>query len=419
MSNGLAIAGVTYALQYSLVNLYNNAGLPFGTVNVTCLAPDQVQSGLGSLTGPENQVNLFLHQVTHNAAWRNVDLPSLDGDGQTRLQSPPLALNLHYLLTVYGSEYWQAEALLGYALMMLHENPVLVRADIANALTALTKSPEPYPSNPLTNVLGGCGLADQVEMLKVTPETLGREEMAWLWTALKADYRPTFPFQVTVVLMQPQLPTSVAFPALIPNVTVTPIQPAAVLDIQPPRPQIVAQSTDIVTVIGEFLNGATQVVLSNSRYEIVDTILLTGVTPTSFTFVPNAGFANPAGMYSLTVQFLDSSSTPTQSVGPMAFPLAPTLLDQVATVVSNAEGRLVTVTMSPDVREGQDVSLSLASFSAPAQPFTGNVGSLSFQFPATLPSGPVLGRLQVDGVQNQVQFDLTKTPPFTGPMITI
>ena len=102
------------------------------------------------------------------------------------------------------------------------------------------------------------------------------------------------------------------------------------------------------------------------------------MTPTSFTFVPNAGFANPAGMYSLTVQFLDSSSTPTQSVGPMAFPLAPTLLDQVATVVSNAEGRLVTVTMSPDVREGQDVSLSLASFSAPAQPFTGNVGSLNF-----------------------------------------
>ena len=64
-----------------------------------------------------------------------------------------------------------------------------------------------------------------------------------------------------MVLIQTQLPTSVAFPALIPNVTVTPIQPAAVLDIQPPRPQIVAQSTDIVTVIGEFLNGATQVVL--------------------------------------------------------------------------------------------------------------------------------------------------------------
>ena len=38
-------------------------------------------------------------------------------------------------------------------------------------------------------------------MIKITPATLGREEMAWLWTALKADYRPTFPFQVSVVLI--------------------------------------------------------------------------------------------------------------------------------------------------------------------------------------------------------------------------
>ena len=140
---------------------------------MTCLAPDQVQNNLGDISGPENQVNLFLHQVTHNAAWRNVDLPSLAADGKTRLKSPPLALDLHYLLTVYGSEDWQAEALLGYALMMLHENPVLARADIANALTALTTIPEPYPTNPLTPVLGASGLADQIEMLKITPGDSG------------------------------------------------------------------------------------------------------------------------------------------------------------------------------------------------------------------------------------------------------
>ena len=51
-------------------------------------------------------------------------------------------------------------------------------------------------------------------MIKITPATLGREEMAWLWTALKADYRPTFPFQVSVVLLQPQQNTSLALPVL-------------------------------------------------------------------------------------------------------------------------------------------------------------------------------------------------------------
>ena len=76
---------------------------------------------------------------------------------QERLTSPPLALDLHYLLTVYATDYWQAEALLGYALMMLHENPVLTRNDISNALQALSTSPEPYPGNPLTPFLGSSG----------------------------------------------------------------------------------------------------------------------------------------------------------------------------------------------------------------------------------------------------------------------
>ncbi len=119
----------------------------------------------------------------------------------TRLSNPPLALDLHYLLTAYGSEDWQAEALLGFALLMLHENPVLTRHDISNAIAKL---PINDPTNPLSTPLGAVGLADQIEMLKITPATLGREEMAWLWTALKADYRPTFPFQVSVVLIEPQ-----------------------------------------------------------------------------------------------------------------------------------------------------------------------------------------------------------------------
>ena len=175
MSNGLAISGVTAVLQYYLHELYAEPGSPFtSTVNVSCLAPDLVQHSFHhNGPEPENQVNLFMHQVMHNAAWRNVDLPSLAADGKTRQTSPPLALNLHYLLTVYATDYWQAEALLGYALMMLHENPVLTRNDISNALQALSTAPEPYPGNPLTPFLGSSGLANQVEMIKITPETSG------------------------------------------------------------------------------------------------------------------------------------------------------------------------------------------------------------------------------------------------------
>ena len=206
MSNALAIAGVSAVLQSFLGNVYTGLSALFGgNVTISAKAPDIVQEGFGNGTTPQNQVNLFLHQVTHNSGWRNQRLPSLGADGKTALGNPPLALDLHYLLTAYGSDDWQAEALLGLALLMLHENPVLTRSDISNTIATLPGS------NPLSTALGSSGLADQIEMLKITPATLGREEMAWLWTALKADYRPTFPFQVSVVLIEP------------PNTTVSPL----------------------------------------------------------------------------------------------------------------------------------------------------------------------------------------------------
>ncbi len=62
-------------------------------------------------------------------------------------------------------------------------------------------SPYPYSGYSLNKTLGLCGIGDQAELLKITPESLGREEMAWLWTALKADYRLTFPFKVSVALL--------------------------------------------------------------------------------------------------------------------------------------------------------------------------------------------------------------------------
>jgi hypothetical protein len=433
MSNGLALSGVTAVLQYYLGNVYS--GPPFtNRVTVSCLAPDLVQNSLGIGSDGENQVNLFLHQVTHNSAWRNVDLPSLGSDGKTRLKSPPLALDLHYLLTVYASDCWQAEALLGYAVMMLHESPVLVRDDITNALQALGKA---YPTNPLTAPLGASGLADQVEMIKITPETLGREEMAWLWTALKADYRPTFPFQVSVVLMQPQQQTNLALPVLRRKVQAQPIQPAQILQVQPPAGQIAAASTDTVTVTGEFLSKVTQVSLSNPRYGVQYTVPVLTANNTSFSFVPNQNLTYPAGVYSMAAQFMDPSGAVVQTTNTLPLAVAPALPTQTATVVTSTGVNmvtvsLITVTFSPNALEGQNVSLALStitpptaasppfSTSAPAQPFTGSTGTLSFQFPSSLPTGPLLGRLQVDGVTSAVQVDWSVHPPaFTGPMVTI
>jgi len=442
MSNQLAISAVTAVLQYYLNQTYSAATTEFSTpVKVTCVAPDQVQQGLGGAADVENQVNLFLHQVTRNAARRNDDLASMSADGKTRLRNPPLALNLHYLLTAYGSEEWQAEALLGYALMMLHEAPVFTREDIATALAALDPTPPtppPYPTNPLRKLLKNSGLADQIEMIKVTPENLGREEMAWLWTALKADYRPTYPFEVSMVLMQPSLSTTPPLPVLTTSVNVLAQAAAEIAGFQLPKNQTATQASDPVMLTGSSLTGSSQILLFNARFAVE--MIVTGLTvaDTSVGFQmpanpqvnppPVGDILYPAGIYDISAQFLDvTKKFVTGSSNKLQLPVAPVLPPQVAGSAVTAEGSQVTVSFSPPAWEGQTVSLSLNTLSAPfldvsatTPPFTGQKDTLTFQFDQVLPAAtPMLGRLTVDGVSSQVTLSTTTPPTFTGPMVTL
>lgn len=412
MSNPLALAGVTAVLQHYLHNAYT--GTVFGgTVKVSAKAPDIVQQDVN--TGSANtQINLFLHQVTHNVGWRNQDLPSMSSDGKSRLKNPPLALDLHYLLTAYGSDDCEAEGLLGYAVLLLHQSPVLTRNDITQALGHL-------PSNPLFDQLHLAGLADQVEMIKITPSPLGREEMAWLWTALKADYRPTFPFQVSVVLIDPQFASASALPVLSRNISVQAGPPPLLFALQLAQGQTAPAQGDTVTATGQSLTGASLVALSNPQLGInYAPFAPVSVTNASLSFkVPTDTSGLPAGVYSLSVLFKDGSGNVVLSTNTLSMGIAPTV-SGTPTATNNPQGTLVTLKCAPDVRPSQTVSLSLGGVSAPAQTFDTQTNSLSFQFP-TLPAGKYLIRLQVDGVDSPIQVDWTAKPlpKFLNPFLTI
>ncbi len=420
MSDALALSAVSFVLQYYLGSIYSGLSAEFGGhVRVSAVAPDIVQTELTGSTAPQNRVNLFLHQVTPNANWRNVGLPSLSADGSTRLKSPPLALDLHYLMTAYGSHNWHAEALLGYGLLMLHQNPIISRADITAAFSAL---PGYDPANPLSGFLGASGLADQLEMIKITPATLGREEMAWLWTALKADYRLTFPFQVSVVLITPPTASVFAFPVLSRNIQVQPSQSAQLLEVVLGTGITAPVSGDSVTVNGLGLAGATEVTLTNARLGVSISIPLlpADVTGESVTFtVPPDTAANPvpAGVYDLTVLISDSSGNPLQRTPSIPLAVAPTILTAIAGPSSVTE-TTITVTCSPNVFSVQSVSFIAGSTAAPAQPFTVPTGTLTFQFTPGLAAGTHVMRLQVDGIASAVT--LSGSPPvFSDPTVTV
>lgn len=417
MSTTFAMSAVSAVLQHFLQNALSSVTMFGGSVTISAKAPDLLQHEIIDGKTQQNQINLFLHQVTYNPAWRNVDLPSLAADGKTPIGNPPLALDLHYLLTAYGSDDWQAEALLGHALMMLHQFPVIARKDITLALNAL-------PAGAFAVVLQASKVADQIEMIKITPSTLGREEMAWLWTALKADYRPTFPFQVSVVLMEPELQLGFPLPVLSRNIVANPIQPAQLLQVAPPDRQISAAPGDTVAVTGIFLKGATQVSLTFPRLGIRTIVPATSVTNNSLQFavpIETPLLPFPAGIYDVAVLFTDPLGNVTQTTGPLPLAVAPIIqLLPAPIVIKNPTDTRITLTFSPFARPNQTVSLAIGNQSVNAQRFETNKDTLDFHFAPPLVVGNQLARLQIDGAPSQVQVDWTAKPPkFLGPMVTI
>lgn len=118
MSNALAIAAVTETLR----NLISQ-GLDSAQVSgawVSTVSPDQPASKL-AIPG----VNIFLYQISPNAALRNRDLPTRAADG-TLLNKPTAAVDLHYLLTFYGDDFTlEPQRLLGATTLALHTTPTL------------------------------------------------------------------------------------------------------------------------------------------------------------------------------------------------------------------------------------------------------------------------------------------------------
>jgi len=437
MSNALAIAGVSAVLKdlldSGLIDHRVTDAVGAG-VTVSSMAPDAVPID-GADAVP--RLNLFLYQVTPNAAWRNVDLPSRDASGR-RVTNPPLALDLHYLLTAYGMAELQAEVLLGYGLQLLHENPVLAREAIRTALNPSPVSGALLPS--VYQALRSADLAEQMELLKITPSAMNAEEMSRLWSALQAHYRPTAAFQVSVVLIEPQSPAISPLPVLtrgrfVPalqrdeGVIVTPglVPPYPTLDsvlaTAHATPSTV-QLGDAVTVLGHHMAGTNRaIVLRNDRFGLEQEIALPDATDdgTVEFNVPNLPADLPAGVYTLEVRVLrDGDAEPrTSNALPVALAPAITTFPPVAMARIGANLSL-TIGCQPDVRVGQKVALLMDTREAPAQPFAANTATLDFEFSDAPPAGatPLL-RLKVDGIESLVVNRGAQPPVFFDHRVTL
>ena len=249
MANALAIAAVSAVLKDLLTNAMVSAQLP-NEVGVRVGPPPA--SGNNGNGAQSTQLNLFLYQVMANANWRNECLPTRNGRGD-RLNRTPLALNLHYLLTAYGNSEFEAEIILGYAMQLFHERAILSRAAIRRALSG-----EGVDGS---EILATAGLAEQMELIKISPQYLDTEDMSRLWSSLQANYRTSTAYQVSVVLIEPEEQAAIAPPVINRRVFVKPISAPVIERVEP---QLALAGSTIV-LRGQGLRGTpTQVVFGNA-----------------------------------------------------------------------------------------------------------------------------------------------------------
>jgi hypothetical protein len=413
MSNALAIAGVTRVLRQLLNDglvEQGISGLLGSTVGVTTLPPDRVPT---TSSGAEaTNLNVFLRYVSPNLGWRNEGLASVDAGGRTRLSNPPLALDLHYLVSAHAAEELHAEILLGHAMLVLHQTAIVPRLRIRSALRP---SGVTLPS-PLKE-LGDSGLEEQVEQLKITPEHLSTEELSKFWTATQYHYRQCAGYHVSVVLLQATDPTSFPLPVLERRGTVTP-------EVAFSFPRLDAlSSTDgqrAVTVGTPFklegrdlgAGGGRNVVVTSERLVLEKTAIETGTgSDRELALVlPASPDDFPVGLYRVGV--LAPTPDGTVPTNQLAFVLAPKLTS-LGPVTRSGNLTTIPVSFLPRLREGQVARLVIGQREHAPDDFTGEVGSLTFTAPGLEPGSSHLVRLRIDGIDTSI-LDLSdpKNPAF-------
>lgn len=424
MSSPLALGAVSAVLRNLLDNGVVDAGPGIGTINITSIAPDLIK--VDDPTLPPS-LNLFLYRVSSNSGWSNAGLPSYNGDG-ARMSNPPLALNLHYLLTAYGSSDFHAEILLGYGMHILHERPVLDRAGIRRAL-----NPSPLGSSVLPlafQALRASDLADQVESITVSLEPTDTEEMSRLWSAMQAHYRPTAAYVVSVVLIEATKPARTALPVL----TRGPLDPTTLTDsgvfvvpntesplptitaVVPPGAQPAARLGDTVHVDGLRLDGTSLVV--SFRHPLLPSpntrTIGTNTDSTGFDVTLPSGVTAdnqwPAGIWGVTADLVRPGEVVSRTTSAGALMLAPRAdVPPVMTRDASTNALTVTVDVHPRVRPPQRAQLALGRDVAIADAHPTTTGTLTFQF-GDVPGGPMWFSLAVDGIESQL-VDRSVTPP--------
>ncbi len=388
MSSPLAIAAVTTSLRNLLAQgMAPDAELADATI--TMQPPDRARPA----TATGNQLNVFLYHAVHNAAWRNRDLPAQVHEGEPT--QPPLALNLFYLLTAYGRDNDAqrpfSHMLLGRAMSILHDHPLLGASEIAAAMP-------------------GSEVGVQVERVRLTPQPMPLEDLSKLWTAFQAQFRASVAYEAAVVLIESTRPRRAPLPALRRGEADSGAM--ALGSAVPPYPEITAvepagpaEPGATLTLRGHDLASTqVEVTLEATRLNFRSSFPATRVAPDQVTLRLPADL--PAGIHGLTLHLGEGRAARPSNTVPLN--IAPAITAGLPATMRAAGGPL-TLGLAAPIMPGQQVYLLLAGLVVAAPALANATSTLRFQLPP-LPPGQHPARLRVDGVDSAIVADRTARP---------
>ncbi len=403
MSNYLAIATVTGTLH----NLLTNASAVVPGAKVSTKRPDGAAA-----EAQDPGINIFLYQVTPNAAYRNADLPTRRANGQL-VQRPQTALNLHYLLSFYGDETrLEPQRLLGAVARQLHARPLLTKEDITQTVA----------NPPYDTLLATSNLAEQVDLVRFTPLGLSLEELSKVWSIFfQSPYVLSVVYQGSVVLIETDDAPQQAMSVQTRNVYVRPFrQPVIdrVISTAGEGAPIFANST--LQIEGKQLKGDTTLVLLGG---IERTPL--SVTDRQITLaVPPDLQAGPRGLQVIHKFRMGSPETDHRGVesNVATFILRPNIVGPIFETTEVEDGTtLPALILNLDLTVGKDqrVVLLLNSTTTNARaysfldrPRSADGDSVTITIPGVAP-GEYFVRVQIDGAESPL--DLDSASPDFGP----
>lgn len=175
----MATVHAIHSVSQSLVNYLRGtfpADLVTGTPEFRLLASRDLDSTPSITLG----ISLWLYRITANEHARGT-VPIAGPSGA----AAPLALDLHFLLTVWANDPQVEQSMLAWSMTALHQKP---RLDMSMLSDRWYANPSDHPAGWRPD-----------DVLVVVQETMSTEDLMRIWDATGTDYRVSVPYVVRVV----------------------------------------------------------------------------------------------------------------------------------------------------------------------------------------------------------------------------